>query len=186
MTGSPANGRGRRQRGAEPRRHPVKVFLSASEKATLAAAAGRDGLALGAFIAIAATERAEYRAAPVDAVHRAALAELIEIREPLRRSSQVFAAAAGLIDASDAEVPDLGLAAEHCMQVVARVNQVAARLLPLVLAPEAASSPAGQLRPAGPGAVYPPPGAFPSGMSRWPAASAAPSRLPRRRIRGDG
>lgn len=153
----------------------------------LADAAGREGLALGAFIAIAATERAEYRAAPVDAVHRAALAELIEMREPLRRASQDFARAAGLIDANDAEVPDLGPAADYCMQVVTRVNQVAARLYRrLVLAPEAASFPAGQLRSAGLRAVRPPPGPFPSGTPPWRAGGTAASRLPHGRVRGDG
>lgn len=187
MTGSPASGRGRRQRAAEPRSYAVKVFLSPSEKDALAAAAAREGLALGAFIATAATERAEYRAAPVDAVQRAALAEFIEMREPLRRASQVFARAA-LIDGSDgAEVPDLGSAAEYCMQVVTRVNQAAAGLYQrLVLAPEAASSPGGSFRPAGRGALYPTSGAFPSGMPHRPGASPVASRPPHNGVWRDG
>src|SRR5260370_40346756 len=51
VPGSSGKGRGRRPREQKPREHVVRAKLSAAEKASMSAAAGREGLALGAYLA---------------------------------------------------------------------------------------------------------------------------------------
>jgi hypothetical protein len=80
------HGRGRRSRGLVPRLHVVKVKLSDAEKTALDAAAERAGLALGAFIARAGLDAAEYQAVPVGAAQREALGELIRVAGLVRRA----------------------------------------------------------------------------------------------------
>jgi hypothetical protein len=187
VTESPASARGKRQHAPERRRHCVKVYLSTAEKTALAAAAHRDGLAPAAFIAQAATDRAEYRAAPVDAVHRAALAELIEIAGPLRRAARAFAQAA----ASGSGDAELRSAAANCMQAVARVNRAAARLNQrLEATAQAGSQPAAPPLPFTPRRAYSPvtgPSASRAEVPGWRAAqtgsSAPPAHGPARAAR---
>lgn len=50
VPGSSGKGRGRRPREQKPREHVVKVKLSAAEKASMSAAAEREGLALAAYL----------------------------------------------------------------------------------------------------------------------------------------
>ena len=116
-TRSQARGPGRRQRGEERGEHEVTVRLATSEKAALAAAASREGLALGAFIAQAATDRARYRAAPVEAVKRAALAELIRISGLLCRAESLLNQAI-----TGAPCQDLAPAVAYTMKVLAQVD----------------------------------------------------------------
>lgn len=121
-------GDGRRERGREPRAHKITVRLSDAELATLAAAAGRAGLALAAYISRAGMDAAEHRAAPVDEVRREALAELIRVAGLVRRAGVNLNQAVARLNATGQPGPDLGPAADYCMRVVGRIDQAATRI----------------------------------------------------------
>ena len=59
-----------------PREYVVKVKLSAAEKASMAAAAERAGLALAAYLGQAGMDAAEHRAVPVPALQQEMLSVL--------------------------------------------------------------------------------------------------------------
>jgi hypothetical protein len=75
-----SSGARRRPRGKQPRDIVARVKFTAAEKATLDQAADRTALSLGAYIAEAAMDAAEHRAAPVDSIDRELLGELMRIR----------------------------------------------------------------------------------------------------------
>jgi hypothetical protein len=121
-TRSPVRGSGRRERGEERREHKVTVRLTPSETAALADAARREGVALGAFIARAATDRAEYRAAPVEAVQRAAIAELTRISGLLCSAEALLNQAITVLLSTGAPCQNLAFAVAYTMKVLAQVD----------------------------------------------------------------
>lgn len=122
-TGSRVRGSSRRERSEERREHRVTIRLTPSEMAALADAARREGLALAAFVAQAATDRAEYRAAPVGAVQRAAIAELIRISGLLCSADALLNQAITVPPSSGAACQDLAAAIAYTMNVLAQVDE---------------------------------------------------------------
>jgi hypothetical protein len=121
-TRSRVSGPSRRERGEERREHRVTVTLSPSEKAALADAARREGVALAAFIGQAAIDRAEYRAAPVGAVQRASIAELIQLSGLLCSAEALLNQAIPVLLSTGAPSEDLAPAIAHIMKVLAQVD----------------------------------------------------------------
>jgi hypothetical protein len=121
----PSVGAGRRSRESERRRHKITVRLSEAELATLTAAAGRAGLALGAYIVRAGVDAAEHRAAPIAEVQREALLELIRAVELAYRVGVNLEQVVARLNATGEPGPDLGLAVADCMQVVHRIDEAA-------------------------------------------------------------
>ena len=121
----PSVGAGRRSRESERRRHKITVRLSEAELATLIAAAGRAGLALGAYIVRAGVDAAEHRAAPIAEVQREALLELIRAVELAYRVGVNLEQVVARLNATGEPGPDLGLAVADCMQVVHRIDEAA-------------------------------------------------------------
>jgi hypothetical protein len=108
-----------------PRPHSVSVKLSDAEKATLQAAAERAGMGLRAYLAQAGMDAAELRAAPVSAVHREALRELMRLAGLTRRIGVNFNQAVARLNATGEPGPDLEPAAAYCMRVVRQVDEAA-------------------------------------------------------------
>jgi uncharacterized protein (DUF1778 family) len=125
VTRSSVRGGGRRERDEVPRQHTLKVRLSGREKETLEAAAGRSGLALGAFVVQAGLDAAEHRAAPVGALQREAVGELIRAAGLVRRIGVNLNQAVTRLNATGEAGPDLAPAAAYCMRVVQRVDEAA-------------------------------------------------------------
>ena len=126
MTRSSVTGGGRRARGQVPRSHVVQVKFTEAEKAALEEAAARDGLALRAYLGRAGLDAAEHRAAPVGAVQREALAELIRVAGLVRRAGVNLNQAVARLNATGEAGPDLGPSAAYCMRVARRVDEAAA------------------------------------------------------------
>jgi hypothetical protein len=103
----------------------MRVRLSDVEKEALEAAAGRSGLALGAFVVQAGLDVAEHRAAPVSAVQREALRELIRLAGLTRRIGVNFNQAVARLNATGESGPELEPAAAYCMRVVRQVDEAA-------------------------------------------------------------
>jgi hypothetical protein len=118
----PVRGSSRRQRGEERREHRVTIRLTPSEMAALTDAARREGLALAAFVAQAATDRAEYRAAPVGAVQRATIAELIRISGLLCSAEALLNRAIAVLLSTGAPCQELATAIAYTMKVLAQVD----------------------------------------------------------------
>ena len=114
-----------RTRGQERRDHRFELKLSDGERDVLAAAANRSGLTLAAYIVRAGLDVAEHRLAPVGAVQREMLAELIQITITLNRAGANLSQAAGSPGSADRPGLDLESAAGYCMRVVRRVDEAA-------------------------------------------------------------
>jgi uncharacterized protein (DUF1778 family) len=122
---SSIRGGGRRERGETPRPHSLRVRLSDVEKQALEEAAGRSGLALGAFVVQAGLNEAEHRAAPVGALQREAVGELIRAAGLVRRIGVNLNQAVTRLNATGEAGPDLAPAAAYCMRAVRRVDEAA-------------------------------------------------------------
>jgi hypothetical protein len=90
--------------------------------AALADAARREGWALAAFVAQSATDRAEYRAAPVGAVQRAAIAELIRISGLLCSAEALLSEAVAVLLSTGAPCQEVATAIAYTMKVLAQVD----------------------------------------------------------------
>jgi hypothetical protein len=101
------------------------VKLSAAERATLAAAADRAGMALAAYLCEAAMDAAEHRAVPVPKVQREILAELLRVRGLVRRIGVNLNQAVARLNATGEPGPDLESAAAYCARVLGHVDQAA-------------------------------------------------------------
>jgi uncharacterized protein (DUF1778 family) len=117
-----------RTRGGERRDQRFELKLSAAERAVLAAAANRAGLTLAAYIVQAGLDVAEHRTAPVGAVQREMLAELIRIAGMVNRAGANLRQAVSQLSPDGAPGPDLEPAAGYCMRVVRQVDEAAERL----------------------------------------------------------
>jgi mobilization protein NikA len=125
MVAQATRGGVRRRRGQEERRRPVTVKLSAAERATLAAAADRAGMALAAYLCEAAMDAAEHRAVPVPKAQREILAELIRVRGLVRRAGVNLNQAVARLNAVGQPGADLEPAAAYCVRVLGHVDQAA-------------------------------------------------------------
>jgi hypothetical protein len=105
-----------RTRGEERRVHRFELKLSAPERMVLATAADRDGLTLAAYLVTAGLDRAEHRVAPVGAVQRETLAQLI-------RLAGLLSQAVSRLKPDGGPGPDLEPAAGYCMRVVRHVDE---------------------------------------------------------------
>ena len=125
MARSSVAGIGRRGRCEARRTHVVKVRLSDAEQAAVEAAAGRAGLAAGAFLAEAGVRAAEHRGAGVSEAQREALGELIRAAGLVRRAGVNLNQAVARLNATGEAGLDLAPAAAYCMRVVQRVDEAA-------------------------------------------------------------
>ncbi len=125
MTQASARGGGRRTRGQERREHPVTVKLSAAEKATLAGAADRAGMALAAYLCEAAMDAAEHRAVLVPVLQREMLAELMRVAGLARRIGVNLNQAVARLNATGEPGLDLGPSAAHCTRVLGHIDEAA-------------------------------------------------------------
>jgi len=120
-----ARGGGRRPRGQEPRELVIKVKLSAAEKAKVAAAAARAGLAPAAWAGQALMDAAEHRAVAVPVMQRETLAELFRLAGLVRRAGVNLNQAVTRLNATGEAGPDLEPSAAYCMRTVRRVDEAA-------------------------------------------------------------
>lgn len=117
-----SSGARRRQRCTPPRDIVVRVKFTAAEKATLEQDADRRALSLGAFIAEAAMDAAEHRAAPVDSIDREVLGELIRIRGLLGHAGSNLNQAVARLHSTGQPGPDLAPAADWVARVAEHVD----------------------------------------------------------------
>jgi len=115
----------RRTRGPERREHPVTVKLSATEKATMSAAAQRAGMALAAFLGEAGMNTAEHRAVPVPKMQREILVELMRLAGLVSRARTDLNQAVVRLNATGEPGPDLGPSAAYLTRVLGHVDQAA-------------------------------------------------------------
>src|SRR5712691_3999872 len=116
---------GRRSRQTVPRPHLVKFFLNDEESAELAAAAGRAGLAKGAFAAEAALAVARDSTVPVGSQLQEALVELMRATGLVRRIGVNLNQAVARLNATGQRGEDLGPAARMCSRVIRRLDDAA-------------------------------------------------------------
>jgi hypothetical protein len=118
MPAGSGKGRGRRPREQEPREHVVKAKLSAAEKASLSAAAERDGLAVAAYLVQAGLDAAEHRAMPIPVFQQEMLRELVRIRGLVHQ-------AAARLHTTDEPGPDPDPTVAYCMRVIRHLDEAA-------------------------------------------------------------
>lgn len=128
MPASSAKGRARGPRAEERREHRTEVKLSAAEQQTLAAAAARTGLALGAYLRQAGIDAAEYRAVPVSVFQRDMLATLISAAGQVRRAGVNLNQAVTRLNSTGTPGPDLEPAASYCVRVVRNIDEAVTKL----------------------------------------------------------
>jgi hypothetical protein len=121
-----SSGARRRQRCTPPRDIVVRVKFTAAEKATLDQDADRRVLSLGAFIAEAAMDAAEHRAAPVGSIDREVLVELIRIRGLLGHAGSNLNQAVAKLHSTGHVGLDLAPAADWVARVADHVDDAAA------------------------------------------------------------
>jgi len=114
-----------RTRGQERRDHRFELKLSAAERMVLASAANRVGLSLAAYLVRAGMDVAEHRAAPVGAVQREMLAELMRVAEMAGRLGAHLSQAVSRPSSDGGPGPDPGPSAAYCMRVVRHVDEAA-------------------------------------------------------------
>lgn len=126
MTGTEGQRERRRRTPQEvPRPRLVKFFLSDTELADLDQAAGRAGLARGAFAAQAALAAARGTASPASSLAREALVELMTAAGLVRRVGTNLNQAVAKLNATGQPGADLVPAAEFCARVIRRLDEAA-------------------------------------------------------------
>jgi hypothetical protein len=125
---SAAKGRARGPRAEEPRQHRAEIKLTEAERETLAAAAARAGLALGAYIRQAGLDAAEYRAVPVSTAQRDTLLALIAAVGQVRRAGVNLNQAVTRLNSSGTPGPDLAPAANYCVRVVRGLDETVQKI----------------------------------------------------------
>jgi hypothetical protein len=125
VTHASVNGGGRRARGSQCREYVIKVKLSAAEKESLAAAAGRAGLAPAAYLARAGLDAAEHRAVPVPVLWRDMLAEMVHASGLVRRAGVNLNQAVAKFNATGQPGPDLEPSVAYCLRVARHLDEVA-------------------------------------------------------------
>lgn len=126
MTGTDDGGTvHRRSRQAMPRPRLVKFFLTNDELAELDEAAGRAGLARGAFAAEVALAAARGMQAKAGSPLREALVELISAAGLVRRVGTNLNQAVARLNATGQRGEDLLPAAHMCARVIRRLDEAA-------------------------------------------------------------
>lgn len=123
MPSSRSGSGGRRSRGRVPREPAFKIKLAPAEKAAVRAAAGRAGMAPGAFAAQAVVDVAEDWVRPGPAVRRELQAELTDLVHLVYRAGVNLNQAVARLNATGQPGPDLKPAAESCMRTVRRADE---------------------------------------------------------------
>lgn len=118
----------RRSRQAVPRPRLVKFFLTDMELAELNEAAGRAGLARGAFAAEAALAAARETSSPASSPLREALVEMMTAAGLVRRIGTNLNQAVAKLNATGQRGDDLLPAAEFCVRVIRRLDEAAEQL----------------------------------------------------------
>lgn len=108
-----------------PREHVVKVKLSAAEKASMAAAAEREGLALAAYLGQAGMDRAEHRAVPVPALQQEMLTVLLRAESLVSRAGANVNQAVARFHATGQPGLDLEAAVAYCARVARHLEEAA-------------------------------------------------------------
>ena len=126
MTGTGNAGMGRRRSPqAVPRPRLVKFFLTDEELAELDEAAGRAGLARGAFAAKVTMAAAQGRSARISSPLREALMELMSAAGLVRRVVTNLNQAVARLNATGQRGEDLLPAAQFCVRVIRRLDEAA-------------------------------------------------------------
>jgi hypothetical protein len=118
----------RRSRQAVPRPRLVKFFVTDLELAELDDAAGRAGLARGAFAAEAALAAARGTQPRAGSPLREALVELMSAAGLVRRIGTNLNQAVARLNATGQRGEDLLPAAEFCVRVIRRLDEAAEQL----------------------------------------------------------
>jgi hypothetical protein len=126
--GAAGQGARRRSRLAVPRLRLVKFFLTEGELAELDDAAGRAGLARGAFAAEAALATARGVAPRAGSPVREALVEVMTAAGLVRRIGTNLNQAVARLNATGERGEDLLPAAEFCVRVIRRLDETAEQL----------------------------------------------------------
>jgi hypothetical protein len=125
VTGAASEGVRRRSRQAVPRPRLVKFFLTDEELAELDKAAGRAGLARGAFAAEVALAAARGRPARADSPLREALVELMSAAGLVRRVGTNLNQAVARLNATGQRGEDLLPAVQMCVRAIRRLDEAA-------------------------------------------------------------
>jgi len=129
MTGAAGQVAGRRRsRQAEPRPRLVKFFVTDEELTVLDDAAGRAGLARGAFAAEAALAAAGGRPVSAGSPFREALVEVMAAAGLVRRVGTNLNQAVARLNATGQPGADLVPAARFCVRAVRRLDEAAEQL----------------------------------------------------------
>jgi hypothetical protein len=118
----------RRPRQQTPRPRTVRFDLTEAEFAELEQAAGRAGLAKGAYAAEAALSAARGTAVEPDTVFREALGELIRASGLVRRIGVLLNQAVAKLNATGQYPAELVPVAQACLRRVERLDDAAERL----------------------------------------------------------
>jgi hypothetical protein len=124
MAGTGEGGR-RRSRQAVPRPRLVKFFLTDEELGELDEAAGRAGLARGAFAAEVTLAAARGRQARAGSPLREALVELMSAAGLVRRVGTNLNQAVARLNATGQRGEDLLPATQICMRAIRRLDEAA-------------------------------------------------------------
>jgi hypothetical protein len=122
----------RRPRQQAPRPRTVRFDLTEAEFAELEQAAGRAGLAKGAYAAEAALSAARGTAVEPDTVFREALGELIRASGLVRRIGVLLNQAVMKLNATGQRPDELVPVAQACMRRVERLDAAAEQLRRMV------------------------------------------------------
>lgn len=129
MTGAAGQAAARRRsRQAAPRPRLVKFFVTDEELAELDDAAGRAGLARGAFAAEAALAAARGRSLRASSPFREALVELMAAAGLVRRAGTNLNQAVARLNATGQRGEDLLPATQFCVRVIHRLDETAEQL----------------------------------------------------------
>ena len=115
----------RRARQEAPRPRTVRFDLTEAEFAELEQAAGRAGLAKGAYAAEAALAAARGKVTEPDAPFREALAELITASGLVRRIGVLLNQSVAKLNATGQRPGELGPCAQACLRRVERLDAAA-------------------------------------------------------------
>ena len=124
----PSAGSRRRPRQQSPRPRTVRFDLTEAEFAELEQAAGRAGLAKGAYAAEAALSAARGTAVEPDTLSREALGELIRASGLVRRIGVLLNQAVARLNATGQRPAELVPCAQACLRRVERLDAAAEQI----------------------------------------------------------
>lgn len=128
VEGASGGGLGRRTRRGQARSRVMKFRVNDAERAEILEAAGREGLAYGAFIARAALASARKESLPADVVLRGLHGELNSAARAMNRIGVNFNQVVREMHATGQIPGSMERYAEACIRAVRRVDEIAARI----------------------------------------------------------